>query len=83
SQGRTHRGDAATDAHIGAAGEFGGLAHGILDPGLDELEAVPLANSIGGRSRCVSTRTGTRNGGSSPHHPRQSGSSGNEWMPNI
>jgi len=44
---------------------------------------VPFANSIGGRGVWVRTNTGTSNGGSSPHQPRHSGSSGFAWSPNI
>ena len=43
---------------------------------LRKWKVVPPAISIDGRGVWVRTKTGTRNGGSSPHQPRQSGSSG-------
>ncbi len=51
---------------------------------LRKWKVVPPAIASGGRGAvCVRTKTGQPNGGSSPHQPRQSGSSGNEWRPNI
>ena len=44
---------------------------------------MPPAISSDGRGVWVSTNTGTWNGGSSPHQPRQSGSSGKVWSPNM
>jgi hypothetical protein len=44
---------------------------------------VPPDNLSGSRLRWLSTNTGTRNGGSSPHQPCQFASSGNVWKPNI
>ena len=44
-------------------------------PSVTKVNVVPPSMTAGSRGCCVSTKTGTWNGGSSPHHPSAFGSS--------
>jgi hypothetical protein len=63
-----HRGDPAADPHIHAPSRFAREAERLLRT-LDEMKDRPPFISRGARGWCVSTNTGTRYGGSSPHQP--------------